>query len=142
MSAWQDRFTTPQTADLDAGIHPDNAPAYQALRNRLEALDHLTPEIRWMGIPWRWTYVYVDESGTDTAFLIPEPTNPALAMPLPLNRAEDLDAKRLAKTVREGLARARVVGDIAWPEWELSSVSAATELGKFIAKLEREPANA
>jgi len=137
LPAWHDQFTTPDPDRLVGEIGSQHTAAYAALMKRISALDHLVEELRWMGVPWRWTIAYQD-STRDVAFIIPDPDCPKLSIPIALEQIGRLDSKKLPKTVREGLARARVVGDVAWAEWEVASQAAATDLGKFLAKLERE----
>ncbi|MEQ8770693.1 MAG: hypothetical protein RIB60_09320 [Phycisphaerales bacterium] len=137
MPAWHDQFTTPDPDRLIGEIDPQHVPAHAALIKRLDGLDHLSEELRWMGVPWRWTIAYRDGS-RDVAFIIPDPGSPKLAIPIALDRIARLESKKLPRTVRDGLAKARVVGEVAWAEWEIASQAAATDLGKFLVKLERE----
>lgn len=140
MPAWHDQFATPCLETLTAEIDPQHAPAWAAIQKRIGGLEGLTEDLKWMGIPWRWTITFKD-GARDVVHLIPDPDAPRLAIPIAVEQITGLDTKKLPRTVRDGLARARVVGGIAWAEWEVTSQAAATDLGKFLAKLERELAS-
>ncbi len=137
MPAWHDQFTPGCPDRLTNEIDEQFAPAFATIKKRLDGLDHLSCEVRWMGIPWRWSYVYHADEG-DIAYLVPDPQSPMLAMPIALEQLASVETKKLARSVREGIARARVVDETAWVEWELASQAASNDVGKFVAKLQRE----
>lgn len=141
MTAWDNRFTTPDAPTLLSQIAEPCRDAFDTARARLDALEGATSTVRWLGVPWRWTLVYRVE-GEDLAYLVPDPQRPVLAIPLPASWLDGPEAKRLSRPVRDGLARARVVGQTAWAEWELSSVTLATDLGRLLSRSQQQPAGA
>ena len=141
MTAWENRFSTPDARALAAAIIEPCRAAFDAVLARLDSLEGASREVRWLGVPWRWTLAYRCD-GEDVAFLVPDPQRPLLALPLAVAWLDGTDVKRLSRPVREGLARARVVGPTAWAEWELTSVTLATDLGRLLARAEREAAKA
>lgn len=134
---WHDRFTTPEPEQLIApvreaeiGIEP-----FETLRERLVEHLTLTEGIGWHGIPWRWSFSYAPAGGDPIAFLVPEPGRPQLCCEIPMDAADAITASKPHKSVREGLARGRLVGSTLWTEFELTAMSRPLELAELVRVL-------
>lgn len=134
MTPWRDQFTVPHPDHLLEAIPPDRSAPARDLLASLDAIDGLSQEVRWMGIPWRWTLVFRDADHADVAFLIADPERPAFAMPIPVGWIDGVDPSSLSRPVREGLARARVVGTVAWAEWALDAASLPADLTLLVSE--------
>jgi len=134
VTPWRDQFTIPHPDHLAEAIPEHRSQPVRELLKRLDALDGLTQEVRWMGIPWRWTLAYRDPDEGEVAYLVPDPECPRFAMPIPVGWIDGVDPKALARPVREGLARARVVGPVAWAEWNLDAASLASDLVMLVTE--------
>lgn len=117
MGAWQDRYQTPTTEALLAGLSPDLLPFAQ------QAIKHLgrKPKPVWID-PWNWTLQF--DLPTGPAYLIPHPTALKIAARLSRANFENDDLTSLAKPARDTIVSASSVGDGVWIEWALPSATA------------------
>lgn len=134
MTPWRDQFVVPHPDHLVEAIPADRLEPFRKLLAALEPLDGLAQEVRWMGIPWRWTLAFREPDEGDLAFLVPDPERPRFAMPIPVGWIDGVDPRTLARPVREGLARARVVGQVAWAEWDLDAATLASDLALLVSE--------
>ena len=123
---WRDRFRTPSVCELERASSRSAAAIMRAVRDAVLSDTGSTESVRWLGIPWRWTLAFT-RCGTAEPwlFLIANPDAPRLAAALPAELAECLAHACAVKSVREGAATARVVGDTAWAEWPVDNVAHA-----------------
>jgi hypothetical protein len=143
--AWSNRFQTP-TGDALAGAMEGMArDLYVNARSGLDQVDDTVCEIRWLGVPWRWSLVYRlkgDPSGV-LAYLVPEPGRPQICVPLDYEDLEKVTPRRLSRVVRDGIVFAAEVGATRWAAWELQSESQIQEiLGLVRSKQESRIATA
>lgn len=132
---WSDRFRTPTADDLLREYTKPVAAAVAVAREHLCTLAGIKEEIRWLGIPWRWTFVYRTEHesvGRATAYLIPEPAKPTIAVPMSAESLENLPARKFSRAVRDVLLHAPEVAGVRWPLWELQSKSQLEEIVRLV----------
>lgn len=137
--AWDDRFATPTVDDLFAALPPEMLALTQTIREALTSDPDLRESLRWCGLPWRWTLTYApagkhDERDT-VAFLVPNPEMPMVVYRLTLDQAGELPLKKLSRFTRDGLAQARLIAGVAWPEWKYQTPNQAKELADIFPKL-------
>lgn len=136
---WHDRFNTPDSDELiepvrtaETGIEP-----FEQLRVTLVESLELTETLGWHGIPWRWAFSYAPREEDPIAYLVPEPGRPQFCCRLDVDAADAVAASKPHRTIREGLARGRLVGSTLWTEWDLNAMTRAgdyADLVKVIAK--------
>jgi len=125
-SPWQERFAHPSPDDLLAA--PARTPASLILHARRALQDRygFAESVEWCGV-WNWTLVFRSPRelppAPAAAYLIPDPKSPRLCIPLREEALAILPLKRLARSVREALAAATVVGGHRWPCVTLTSKS-------------------
>lgn len=135
--AWEDRFVIPSVADL-LGVFPKHQSALiEQWRQSLLGMDGVHESIVFQGT-WRWTLAYSAEpEERPWAYLVPKPGSPLVAVPLPPEVVSALPARKLSRTVRDGITYAPRVGEVAWPQWELTSRTLLDEL-LIVARKRRE----
>ena len=122
---WEDRFAQPTADELVGGAAPEGRALIQTARRHLDEFDE---QVEWLGIPWRWSFVYRTQEGRPWAYLIPNPDAPMLALPIPVEALQELSHKRLARFVRDGIIQASEVGPTRWAEWTLTSETQINDL--------------
>lgn len=141
-TAWEDRFRTPEADELFIDLDKIKLSAVDATRSALTALPDVSERLEWLGLPWRWAFVYTrGDEQPPLAYLVPQTGRPQLVIPMPEDVILGLTGKRIAKTLRDGLIFANEVSGIRWPQWELTSKSQAEELLTLV-KLRVRPAPA
>ena len=136
---WDDRFATPSIEDLLAALPPEILEPTQTLRESLANDTELVESLRWCGLPWRWALTYAPPGAANereaVAFLVPNPESPAVVFRLTLDQAGGLPLKKLSRFARDGLAQARLIAGVAWPEWKYQSANQAGELAELFCTL-------
>ncbi len=134
---WSDRFRQPTTDELLSALPASEAEPFHMARAGLLAIDRCEEHLGWEGIPWRWCLSYRITPAEDHpsgvrpapfAYLIPEPTQPKLCVPLPTSVIAALKPRQVAKTVREGIIASSPVDGVFWPTWHLQTKTGAEEL--------------
>jgi hypothetical protein len=138
---WADRFASPTAEGLLGAINGDLGSVAAEMRQSLRSEPSLRESLRWCGLPWRWALAYADGSGAEAAYLVPNPDGPCVVFRLSHEQVTELPARKLSRYIRDGLAQARLVAGVAWPQWSLQHQSHIKDLGDLFALL-REPAAA
>jgi hypothetical protein len=128
---WEDRFALPKRPELLAPFSRQQRGLIDLVREQLLALPSVEESLTWRGLPWRWTFAYSMEGESDRpwAYLIPHPGKPVFVVPMASSRPDPfIDPRRSSRMVREAVAQAMRVGDMIWPQWELSSRALTDEL--------------
>jgi len=129
---WHDRFREPTLDALLACIPPAIAEPWHTAREGLLAIEGLDERLGWEGVPWRWCLRYERRGATGSdlpvAYMVPEPAQPKLCIPLPTPIIASMKPRSIARTVREGILASSPVDGIFWPTWALTSKSGAEEL--------------
>lgn len=128
--AWEDRFAMPSREDLLEAFGRQQRHLIDLMSERLLSLESVEESLSWRGIPWRWTLAYCMEGETDRpwAYLVPRPGKPLFAMPIMSDTIDLLDARKLSRVLRDGLAAAVNVAGVRWPQWELTGKPLTEEL--------------
>lgn len=134
--AWENEFREPQIEDL-RGMYEESALfLYDAVRAGALALDGVTEELAWEGIPWRWCLRMSHPNDTGVfAYIAPMPTGPELCLPLTTECVESIPLRRLKRYARDNIVKAKKVGSDRWPSWR---VNAKTELEELLDMLKRK----
>lgn len=130
VSCWQDRFARPSASALLDGVEPLAGERMRRLREGLLSVPGVVEEVVWRGLPMRWT-LRLGRAGAgdrECAFLVACPSRPAVCVALTSSELELAKASKMGRVVREGIAAAKVVHDVAWAEWELGSDAALEDL--------------
>lgn len=121
-SCWTDRLAKPTPEALVAEYAKEPLEAWTIARGYLRDTKGVQEELRWLGAPWHWSWVYRGGGeGGELAYLVPETGRARLSLPLGEGALASLAIKKLSRAVREGLARAPEVDGIRWGEWTLES---------------------
>ena len=129
-STWSDRFSQPTAEQLLGDLPEDLAAVGRSLLDRLLEIEEVDADVRHLGLPWRWTVVLThpaDES-RGFAYIVPDPVDPKVCLPLPREMITSLPARRVRKQIKSGVQRARVVGPLAWATWSLRDGVAVEDL--------------
>ncbi len=143
---WADRFTKPNLEQLRRSLPATSIGVFDALRARLLREGELTESIAWRGVPWRWCLIYqsvrTDEGNKPQsadrtherawAYIVPDPENLQICLPLHAEHIQLIDTRRLKKWVREGIVFARSVGGVCWPTYQLTTESQLDELIELV----------
>lgn len=128
--AWEDRFTTPTPGELREGLNQEHSGLLEAARERLLGHPGTIENVRWQGLPWRWTLTYCigSDAGKPWAYLVPDPTAPKLAIPLSMGVVGSLPLARMKKHVRDAVLQSRLVDGVYWAQWDITSKSQLGEI--------------
>ncbi|MCC7408325.1 MAG: hypothetical protein IT442_09645 [Phycisphaeraceae bacterium] len=122
-SAWHDRWTEPTPAKLVAGLSSHHRKAFDKLAKHISELEGVRLDLIWYGPSWKWTLrallpkPYQGENVL--CYLVPDPVNPLICVPVPEDLRELLLGKRLRKYIREGLIGAKRAVHNYWATWLL-----------------------
>lgn len=135
-SAWMDRFRTPSAEDLLNALSAERGALVGQARQQLAALETVRESLSWVGLPWRWTFVYRrrGDQRRPIAYLVPNPEGPELAIPLADRMIADLGFRKLPRFVREGIIAAVYVNGVHWASWELASQTVLDELLSLVRR--------
>lgn len=138
-SAWNDRFRKPSAELLISEITKSLQPAVESLRGQLLDADTASEEICWQGVPWRWSIVLRHDAitGRAWAYIVPQPSQPLLVVPLTAEGIAALPMRKLLKPVRDAITHAKQVDGIRWAQWEIQSKTQAETLVK-LARIQLE----
>jgi len=133
--AWEDKFRTPTPEDLVQGLNKHGETPVVDVRDRLLAIEGVSEELSWHGVPWRWTFAYRtedDDSARALAYLVPQPGKARLAIPMTQPQIAALPLRKLSKFIRDGLLHAPEVGGVRWVQWEPTARSQCDEIMKIV----------
>lgn len=125
-TAWVDVFAQPSRESLVGELAPEDAAAFEAVAASLASREGWKTALEWLGLPWRWAYVY-NAAGTErpaTAYLIPDPRGSRVCIPVPIAGGAVPDMKSLTKPVRTRLEQAAIIAGYIWPEWSAAEFDA------------------
>lgn len=142
-SAWNERFRKPSAELLISEITKSLHAAAEIARGHLLGMEGATEEVSWQGVPWRWSLLFRHESiaGRAWAYLVPQPHQPFLVIPLTAEAIAAMPMRKLLKPVRDAITHAKEVDGIRWAQWEIQSKSQVETLAK-LAKIQMETAGA
>ncbi|MGB0768651.1 MAG: hypothetical protein ACPGYV_13200 [Phycisphaeraceae bacterium] len=132
---WQDRWNEPTLEQLLDPIKAKEAHS-KALGNIMaiiEDYEGIQRRIVWLGEGWQWCIEYVLEGTHDTgaqnpdamAYVIPDPEQPILCIPLHDSQIEQIPLRRVNRFIRDQIRSAKCSVEIHWCKW---SPSAQTEV--------------
>jgi len=128
--AWTNRFQTPTVEALTEALQLPARDLFTSARMKLDEVEDTICEIRWLGVPWRWSLLYALKGETDDAlaYLVPDPQKPQLCVPMDCESLERVAPKRLSRAIRDGIVFAAEVGGTRWASWELQSETQIDEI--------------
>lgn len=130
--AWTDRFHEPTVRALQAGLSDEHREVFIAARSGFRGLADVCETVEWAGIPMRWSFVYrIEGHERALAYLVPDPSKPALVLPLTEHDIDAVLTKRLPKFVHEGILHAAEVAKVRWAQWPLTSLPQVKELARL-----------
>ncbi|MBX3378970.1 MAG: hypothetical protein KF805_02660 [Phycisphaeraceae bacterium] len=138
-SAWNDRFRKPSAELLIDQITKSLKPAADSIRELLLASDGASEEVSWQGVPWRWSVLFRHEAvaGRAWVYLVPQPNQPLVVIPLTAEGIAALPMRKLLKPVRDAITHAKQVDGIRWAQWDIQSKSQVETLMK-LARIQLE----
>lgn len=128
---WEDRFARPTAEALLGELPKPSAVLLASLRDGLLAMEGMTQDLSWQGVPWRWAFAFA-AGGRVAAYVVPNPVRPAACIPVPAGALAGTAGKKLSKPVRDVIRLAPSIGGVQWPQWELSSKSIVDELTTLV----------
>ncbi len=119
-SPWEDRFATPTPEVLLAQYEGNARSLAESALAELELITGTKPAVEWLGLSWKWTLVSrVSGEQEPSAYFVPTPDWPSIALPVPLPIVEDILNRRGSKYLREVLVHATQVGQTRWAQWSI-----------------------
>lgn len=90
-------------------------------------------EVTWKGVPWRWTIELRNEQTPEKAwaYLVPQPEQPLMVLPITSDGLSGISMKKLNKPVRDAIIHAREVEGVRWAQWQIESKSQVEVLVKI-----------
>lgn len=130
---WEDRFRKPTVEQLVSELPRSTAGALQSLREQLLSVPGCIEEVTWKGVPWRWTIEMRNEQSPDKAwaYLVPQPEQPLMVLPITSDGLSGISMKKLNKPVRDAIIHAREVEGVRWAQWQIESKSQVEVLVKI-----------
>ena len=130
---WEDRFRKPTVEQLVAELPRSSASALQSLREQLLSVQGCIEEVTWKGVPWRWTIEIKSEQAPEKvwAYLVPQPEQPLMVLPITRDGLSGISMKKLNKPVRDAIIHAREVEGVRWAQWQIESKSQVEVLAKI-----------
>jgi hypothetical protein len=127
---WQERFSTPRLEQLLARYAPPVADLVPPLLAGLRGIEGVGEELRWFGIPWRWSlgFRHARDLSREWAVLVLKPDKPDLIVPLTHALLERFPSRRFTRGVRDGIVHAPQVAGVFWAQWEITSRPQVDEL--------------
>lgn len=116
---WEDRFRVPTDTDLIAPLARAVRSHFTHVRRQLQAIPRIREQVKWCGIPWRWTFSYwpvetASPGGFALAYLIPDPQQPMACLPVDRHAETRLITPATPRVVREALGAAVAIGSRRW----------------------------
>lgn len=141
-SVWEDRWVEPKAEQLLAALKDHHRSAIEALLEQTHQLDGIEQHLHWYGKAWKWTFelTFCDAKGNDLgtlAYVVPNPENPLVSIPLDKDTYEQLPMRRLNRYIREGLRAAKCAVELYWAGWTPSSAGDAEHLFDLIKRKHR-----
>ncbi len=132
-SAWNDRFRKPSAEVLVSEVAKSVHPAVELLREHLLSIGGVGEQVSWQGVPWRWSVLFKHEaiSGRAWVYLVPQPQQPLLIVPLTNEGVSALPLRRLLKPMRDAITHAKQVDGVRWVQWEIQSKAQVETLVKL-----------
>jgi hypothetical protein len=136
---WEDRFSAPSADGLFAALPAPSGPALSSLRKTLASEYDYRETLGWRGLPWRWTLSYTPAGSRHeqepVAHIVPNPAAPTVIFRLSHEGFGELPIRKLSRYVREGLAQAKLVAGVCWPEWTVHNQAQVTDLTELFRLL-------
>jgi hypothetical protein len=136
---WEDRFASPSADRLIAALPPTSAPLLAALRSMMTTEHDCVESLSWRGVPWRWTLSYTPAGARPehgpVAHLVANPAAPTVIFRLSHEEFADLPLRKLSRFVRDGLAQAKLVAGVSWPEWAVLTPTHVSDLADLFRLL-------
>lgn len=134
-SPWENKFRQPDEDELRSQYLKPVQAVLAGARAAMLTFEDAREDLEWLGIPWRWSYVYRTGSGTKAAmaYVVPQPERPRIAIPVSAMVLSKVPARKLSKFIREGVLHAPMVGEVRWAQWELTATGQIEEVLALLA---------
>lgn len=133
-SLWQDRFNKPEVDSLLAALEATHRSLFERARDGLLTLEGCAERFGWEGVPLRWCLAFSADDAEPFAYLIPDPEEPKICLPLPATLLDTLKPREVTKIIREGILASSPVDGVFWPTWSLASKSGVDDLIALAAR--------
>ena len=129
-SVWEDRFSQPTETEVLSHYTRQLRGCAESVRAVMAARAEIRESLEWMGVPWRWTFVYRREglASRSDAYLVPFPAGPRWVLAVPTEIAAHLPLRALPRIVRDAFASATRVGSQVWPQWDIQTKAQVQEV--------------
>jgi len=136
---WEDRFASPSADLLMHALPAMPGEALASLRKLLTDEYECNEHLGWRGLPWRWTLSYSTAGGRHApdplAHIVPNPAAPTVIFRMSHEEFADLPVRKLSRYVRDGMAQAKLVAGVCWPEWAVQSQAQVSDLADLFRLL-------
>jgi hypothetical protein len=122
-AAWEDRFNEPTWDDLCAGFSSELQQLCEELRRHILDVRGLKEQVRWCGLPWRWSLTFLSSKRDELAwaYLVPNPETPAVGLPLAADLAEAIAGDADSRRLRDAVSDAKRTNGCVWLNYPVSS---------------------
>jgi hypothetical protein len=148
---WANKFQRPTPEVLVSQCESKQlSQLVRAARQEIVSLAGVSETLSWLGVPWRWSFVYTLEESAQTAesphaavrahplaYMIPDPQKPQVAVPMSGQLVEALPMRRLKRFARDGIVHCRIVGEVYWPSWDFSARTQLDEIMDLVVRKHR-----
>jgi len=141
-SAWEDRFSQPTDQEVLSHYTRQFRGCAEGIRSVMQALPGMSESLEWMGLPWRWTFVYRRQGASDRlhGYMVPLPTGPRWVLSVSQDVVEHLSFKSMPRPVREAFTSATRVGSQLWPQWDVQTKAQVLEVAGVLESVDIEQA--
>lgn len=141
-SPWENRWVTPTTDDLMAGLNEQQVKLINGLIDRVMELGDLDMELEWYGVSWKWSFQLImpdlegqPDERDKLLYFVPNPEAPTICIPLTDDMIESMPLKRLNRYVRDGVKHGKQAVNI---HWAVFTPSAQTEIDHLFDLIKRK----
>lgn len=113
---WEDRFSEPTWDDLCSNFSKEINALCEELRQAILDVRGLKEQVRWCGLPWRWSLTFLSSKRDDVAwaYLVPRPETPAVGLPLETDLAEELLDDPASRRLKDAITDAKRTNGCTW----------------------------
>jgi len=136
---WEERWQEPAVEGLLEPLGPNHRRGMKGLIEALDTMPNVERRFSWFGPSWRWTIVWEigeGESATAICYMILDPEQPHVQIPMADAFVESLPIRQLHKYVRDNIALAKQAVSLHWGTWSPTNQGEVEHLMDLIHRYE------